>query len=214
VADAHAAEHARFEEALRDRAHTIRGLEAELHRRDRMVRELVDTVQEAEGQMVRVSPDDRGLSGHTEAAPPRSAAASAQAEVSSALEEENARLRERLDALALELARREGEAQASAWAVAELERRLAEVVVPPTVEQSPPADAVPDVAPPSRLKDALDELDALRQALAQEHALRVRVESGEELAQARAEIQRQATLLEQLGHASRVGDTELDAHGK
>jgi hypothetical protein len=177
-----------------------------------MVRELVDTVQEAEGQMVRASPDDRGLSGHTEPAPPRSAAASAQADVSSALEEENVHLRERLDALALELARREGEAQASAWAVAELERRLAEVVVPPTVEPAP-AGAAHDVEAPSRLREALDELDALRQALAQEHALRVRVESGEELAQARAEIERQAALLEQLGHAS-PADTELDAHGK
>jgi hypothetical protein len=52
---------------------------------------------------------------------------------------------------------------------------------------------------PPRLAAALDELDALRHALAQEHDARTRAESGEELTQARTEIARQATLLEQLG---------------
>ena len=45
---------------------------------------------------------------------------------------------------------------------------------------------------------ALDELDALRTALSQEHEARARAESGEELARARAEIERQAVLMEQL----------------
>jgi hypothetical protein len=110
-----------------------------------------------------------------------------------ALVEENTLLQHKLDALALELARREGEAQASAWTIAELERRL---------------DATPEDRGPSRdsshseadrrLASALDELDVLRRALAQEHEARVRAESGEELARARAEIERQAVLLEQL----------------
>jgi multidrug resistance efflux pump len=43
-----------------------------------------------------------------------------------------------------------------------------------------------------------DELDALRQALTQEHAARVAAESGEELSRARAELARQAALLEQI----------------
>jgi hypothetical protein len=122
------------------------------------------------------------------------------------LVQENARLRERLDVLALDLARREGEAQANAWSVAELERRLGQAAAPPSPA---PAGGVD-----SRIAEVLDELDALRQALAQEHSLRVRAESGEELSRARAEIQRQAVLLEQLGHPARPSDTELGAPGK
>jgi len=73
--------------------------------------------------------------------------------------------------------------------VAELERRVGHVPVP-----------APDVPPAQdgRLKQALEELDALRQAMAQEHAARVNAESSEELALAKAEIQRQAALLEEL----------------
>jgi hypothetical protein len=49
-----------------------------------------------------------------------------------------------------------------------------------------------------KLAEALDQLDALRTALSQEHEARTQAESGEELARARAEIQRQAVLMEQL----------------
>ena len=52
--------------------------------------------------------------------------------------------------------------------------------------------------PGAELARAQDELDALRQALAQEHAARVAAESGEELARARSELARQAVLLEQM----------------
>jgi hypothetical protein len=108
-----------------------------------------------------------------------------------ALGEENSRLRAQLDALALDLARREGEAQATAWQVTELERRLAQAAEPSTPETSVQGTD-------RRLTLALDQLDALRAALAQEHEARTRVESGEELARAHAEIQRQAVLMEQL----------------
>jgi len=88
------------------------------------------------------------------------------------MSQENARLRERLDALALDLARREGEAQATAWTVAELETKLAQV------SAAPPEPALtPDMGMTRQLKAALDELDVLRRALAQEHEARVKAES-------------------------------------
>jgi hypothetical protein len=52
------------------------------------------------------------------------------------------------------------------------------------------------------LSAALDELDTLRKAFVQEHEARVRAESGEELARARVEIERQAVLLNQLANQS------------
>jgi len=88
------------------------------------------------------------------------------------MSQENARLRERLDALALDLARREGEAQATAWTVAELETKLAQVSAAPLE----PA-LTPDMDMTRQLKAALDELDVLRRALAQEHEARVKAES-------------------------------------
>jgi len=197
LVEAHAAELLGFEETLRERAQAVRVLEAEVTRRERMVLDLVGALEE---HMVHASH-------HAPAYPPAhpSAAASAapailhDASTEAALVAENARLHERLDALALELARREGESQASAWTIAELERKL--VAGPPA---GPPTSAAPKgtgpaAAIPPRLAAALDELDALRHALAQEHDARTRAESGEELKLARAEIAKQATLLEQLG---------------
>lgn len=183
AAEVHAIELQRYEEALRDRAQAIRLLEAELPRRERMVRELVDALEE-----------------HAAQPPPVEQVPSEQ----DALVEENARLRARLDALALDLARREGEAQAAAWAVQELERRLDEAAARPGA-----ATASPELQ--GRLATALDELDALRRALTQEHEARLRAESGEELVRARAEIQRQAALLQQLG---RDGDAPGNAGGE
>jgi hypothetical protein len=202
-ADAHAAELSRFEESLRERAQAIRLLEAEIARRDRMVHELVEALEEsAAGTPVPQA--------HTAAPPPPPPPSPPQDDP---LALENARLREKLDALALEVARREGEAQASAWAVAELERRVAEASAA-AGGSSREGGMAPETAAPHRLSEVLDELDALRQAMAQEHALRVRVESGEELARARAEIQRQAVLLQQLGHPREPTETELQAPGQ
>jgi predicted nucleic acid-binding Zn-ribbon protein len=126
-----------------------------------------------------------------------------------ALTEENTALRQKLDALALELARREGDAQASGWTIAELEGRLAAASAAP-----PPVAVQPSAADlQHRLGQALDELDALRQAFSQEHEARARAESGEELTRARAEIQRQATLLEQLGQKLQAGSRTLEESG-
>jgi hypothetical protein len=188
-----AAELLAFEEALRERALAIRSLEAEVARRERLVRELVGALDEH-----ALRADD----GHSMPAPHAAQAAQeviadgGASEIEAALTVENAQLRQRLDGLALELARREGEAQATAWSIAELERKLAQAASSPAPPSSvPPAAA--DAGP--RLAAALDELDALRHALTQEHEARARAESGEELVRAREELSRQAELLEQLG---------------
>jgi hypothetical protein len=191
ILDAQAAELLGFEQALRERAQTIRLLEAEVARRERMVRELVGALDEHAGL-------------RAEERPARPAAAEATAVVDegaglveAALTAENAQLRQRLDALALELARREGEAQATSWSIAELERKLAQA--PSDVRAPASAPSAIGTGAASELAAALDELDALRSALTQEHAARARAESGEELVRAREVLSRQAELLEQLG---------------
>jgi hypothetical protein len=187
VVHAHVLELARLEETLRERALAIRGFEAEVVRRDGIIRELVDTLEE----------------GATTAQGPAPAASVEPTPLTDELARENSILRWRLDALALELARRDAEAQAGEWAIQELQHELAlEAITPGTPAAAEPA---PSPSPPSgdearRLASALAELDALRLALTQEHGARVLAESGEELSRARAEIQRQAVLLEQLRH--------------
>lgn len=148
-AETHSTDHAGLEETLRDRARVIRALEDELARRDQLVRELAGALEDASG-----TPP------HPAAAPDANAA------------EELAQLRGRLDALALDLARREGEARAAAWTIEELEGRLA--LAERAAAASSPAG---DPAAGARLAVALDELDALRLALVQEHAARLEAES-------------------------------------
>jgi hypothetical protein len=160
-AEAHAAELARYEEALSDRAQAMRLLEAELVRRERMIRELVDTLDE---------------SAHAAAAEPTPVGQ--QATERDVLVEENGQLRHKLDALALELARREGEAQASAWSIAELERRLEVAAQPPPSAAEPALEPEPSPELKRHLASALDELDVLRRALAQEHEARLQAEAG------------------------------------
>ncbi len=150
-----------------------------------MVRDLVGALDEVQGgpaSLVTVARDD-----HDEAA-----RGDRDAIEACALAEENGRLRAQLDALALELARREGDAQATAWQIAEMGRQLAQA----TQERAEKADFA--AAPDARLAQTLDELDVIRKALSQEHEARTRAESGEELARARAEIERQAVLMQQL----------------
>jgi hypothetical protein len=229
VDEAHALELARYEAALRDRGYAVSRLEAELVRRERMVEDLIDTLAEGShtaataptpgGNESEGATATRAPSLRPESRPP--AAESAGRLEVERVAEENTRLRHQLDGVALELARREGEAQANLWTIAELERRLqteaappmGSVASPPSLPQAPPASGgpknsgsgdgssseegpVPDAGP--QLASALDELDVLRRALAQEHAARQRAESGEELARARAEIERQAVLLAEL----------------
>lgn len=180
VVEAHAVEMARVEDQLRDRAGVIGEMERELVRRESFVKELVVALEEArEGQ----------------ASVPFEAPASAP-EIDPA---EIARMRRKLDELAMEVARREGELVAQAWRIEELENaretsgggRASEI---PAAERGDATQA--DLE--GDLGRARDELAVLRQALTQEHAARVSAESGEELTRARAELQRQAVLLEQL----------------
>jgi hypothetical protein len=159
-AEGSAVEHEAIEERLRERAQVIRDLENELARRDRLVRDLAGALEEA-----NVAPPAQTSNGDGG--------------------EAVAELRRRLDAMALDLARREGEAQAAAWSIQELERRLeiAERGPPPAPAEptAPAAQAKIGASPASdaaaRLGLALDEIDALRAALVQEHEARVRAES-------------------------------------
>jgi hypothetical protein len=164
------AELARLESTLRERAQTIAALDREVARREGIVRELLLALEEAGGAspVLHASPADDETRAHLERAMA-----------------ENANLRARLDGLALEVARREAELQARGWRIAALEERVA------SLESAPKPAHPPSKAP-------VAELHALQQALAQEHEARVRAESGEELARARADLARQAVLLEQL----------------
>jgi SAM-dependent methyltransferase len=175
VGDAHAAEMGRLEEALRERAQSARLLEAELDRRERMVRELVGEL-EATAQARHA---ESGAADATELEPD-------VAQEKDALAGENTELRRKLDALALELARREGEMQARAWTITELERRLETAPAPP------PASDASRAAMEHQLTATLDELDVLRRALTQEHEARLRAESGEPAPTPQAEAQRQS----------------------
>jgi hypothetical protein len=159
VTDAHAAEVSRLEEALVDRAQAARACEIELARRDQIVHELVGVL--GEGPPVRPTLSEQ---------PPPGVDVAALEEKDVGTLEETLRLRAQLDALALDLARREGEVHASAWKVTELERRVEEFTRSPADPR-----AVPD-QDDRRLVAALDEVDALRRALAQEHEARVKLE--------------------------------------
>jgi len=184
VGEGHAEELAQLEAALRERAQAIAATEREVVRREAIVRELVLALEDA-GALEAVASH-----GHV----PSRVDDEVRAHLDRAISE-NEQLRTKLDALALDVARREGELQARGWRIAALEERVA------SLEARPPPP--PPVAP-SEKKGAipasgdLTELQALRQALGQEHEARVRAESGEELQRARADLARQATLLEQL----------------
>lgn len=185
LAEAHAGETAALEAQLRERAGVIKSMERELARREELVKELVTTLEEARAG---------GPGPAFEAAPVVQLDAAG----------EGAHLRRKLDDLALEVARREGELQAQAWKITELENELARVrsraaASPPSSSKASGDPMAGRAAELERdLMRARDELDALRQALTQEHAARVAAESGEELSRARAELARQAVLLEQL----------------
>ena len=166
ISEAHGAELAQIEGLLRERAQAIHGLERELKRRERIVHDLVATLADA---TPLVSEMDAQKEAHEEAI---------------------AQLRAKLDALALESARREGELQSRAWRIQELEEA---------------AGRGGAAAADAKLARAEDELDMLRKAMVVEHQTRVRNES--DLVRARAEIERQTALIEQLSR-------ELDARDR
>jgi SAM-dependent methyltransferase len=187
LGDAHALEVAQYEEALRERAKEIRALRVELDRRERMVRDLVGTLDEgAHKDASQPTPSEKESGGE-----------SSERDL---LADKLMKLQHKLDALALDLARREGEAQASVWTIAELERRLEsgsqgaqgaqEAEGTPFAGTGDKADKA-DKGAEQRLAAALDELDVLRRALAQEHEARLRAESNQKFAGGGEEVQEQ-----------------------
>jgi hypothetical protein len=186
VSEAHATETASLEEQLRERARVIAAMDRELGRREQLVRELVASLEEARENLHGAGPFQ------------------ASPAIPGVAPEEVARLRRKLDDLALEVARREGELVAQQWRITELENERARLLARPPAPPPAPAQvavahaAPPAPPPPGDVARMRDELDALRQALTQEHAARVAAESGEELARARAELARQEALLDQM----------------
>lgn len=208
--ETNAAEVGDLEAALRERAHAIHALEHELVRRERMVHELLAALEElrelpANAAATEASASREEIEGLAREIAARDQALRVAAAASEQVARKNAELREKLDALALEAARREGDVQSTAWRIAELEQQLesANAVSPHSAEQ--PAARGGDADP--RLADALEQIGVLQQALSQEHDALRRAEAGEELSRARAELQRQATLIEQLSR-------ELEAHAR
>ena len=197
IAEAHGVELGALEARLVERGHRIAELERELGRREGITVNLVAELEERTAAGVAVvpevamaSPTDPESSAKLEMLAEQNAEWGAKLE---ALAKENAAWSARLDEMAIDTARREGELHARTWRIAELEGELARN-----------AYRAIDL---ERLARTEDELDILRRAIAQEHDARLRAESGEELTQARAELQRQAVLLEQLSR-------ELDARDR
>ena len=136
------AELQRFEEVLRERAKQIQQLEHEVLRRERLVKELLSTLEElgashaSPDQVVALERQCTGLVREVDHQAQRAAQLEQhgnelkksllerQREQAQTLGEIDA-LHGKLDALALETARREGDLQASFWRVAELEGQLA-----------------------------------------------------------------------------------------
>jgi len=197
----HGAELSAVEARLVERGHRIAELEREIARRDRITLGLVAELEER--TPLDTAPEEGGAGTQsTEGAPSTEGTTEgAQAtEVDPALLEkletvarENADWSAKLDEMSVEIARREGELHARTWRIAELEGELTRN-----------AYRAIDLERLTRLED---ELDILRRAISQEHDARLRAESGEELTRARAELQRQAVLLEQLSR-------ELDARDR
>ena len=176
----------RLETALRERGQAIAALEQEVLRRERMIHELVGSLEDAR---------DRG--GFHEPAQ--------NAGEPLVSHEQLDALQRKLDALAIEVARREGDLQASAWRIAELEQEVAAQraeAAPATIPPPPGAEVERELAA------ARDEIDVLKQALAQEHEARKKSESGEALAKAHAELERQAVLIEQLSRELEARDAK------
>jgi SAM-dependent methyltransferase len=211
--EAHGIELVALEESLRERARIVFTLERELERRERIILDLVHALEEA-----RAAASDASEHASTDRAD------RALVEAESALREaryrterakqENDDLRKKLDASALEVARREGEMGTLRWRIQELEQVIARLedeqteltmTIPPPAFMKVEREANDVTVLAQRLAAAEDELDLVRQALAQEHEARARAESGEALAQARQELARQAVMLEKLSR-------ELEAH--
>jgi hypothetical protein len=222
LAQGHVADIAQLEEALRDRARTVRELDREVSRRERIIQELLATLEESKSlpsgdvdaqAAARDAVIARGESDSLRRELlAREETANLATERAALLAAANEELRAKLDALAMDIARREGASVESTWRISELEQQMSRLEaehseLTATLPPPPMPEPGPDPAQADRLLDLQNELDLLRQALVKEHDARVRAESGEDLAKAHAELTRQATLVEQLSR-------ELDARDR
>ena len=157
----HEGEVAELEALLRNRGLHVADIESELARREQIIHDLLSQLS-------------NGVS--IPAAAPAPVPSPAVDNGDSALYEENVRLRAKLDALALDLARKEGEIATTRWRVAELEEQLSQTKKAGSREPGPFGDLLQGETASLRadLDKARDELDMLRRALAQEHEARVR----------------------------------------
>ena len=186
----HGAEVEALEASLRDRGKVTQALEVELVRRERIILDLLQVLEETRVGAATADPAT---------AAPVAGSADADGTVgeltlrASQARAERDELRLKLDEAAVEIARREGERVTSAWRIQELEHQIGRLeaeqseltmTIPPPafVEREREANDVTVLT--QRLTAAEDELELLRQALAQEHEARLRAESGEVRGQA------------------------------
>ncbi|MEO7112978.1 MAG: hypothetical protein ABI183_21245 [Polyangiaceae bacterium] len=158
----HEGEVAELEAHLRNRGTHIAELEREIVRREQIVLDLLSQLAHA----------PKAAQNGAIAIP----AASPVDDGHDALYDENVRLRSKLDALALDLARREGELATTTWRVTEVEEELAHTKQLAKSSEQPETIREETASLRAELDKARDELDLLRRALAQEHEARVRRE--------------------------------------
>ena len=142
LSDGQAAEIEALEARLRERGVHVAELSRELRRQEKLGLELVSLLEE--GEAGKDTPPGGG------APPPSSNGAGGPSQHDEAL-------REKLDRMALDAARREGELHARAWRISELEQELMRASEASALEPLPRA----------RVSHIEDELDMLRRALAQ-----------------------------------------------
>jgi len=187
LGDGHGLELAAFEQALRERARVTQVLEQELARRERIILDLVHAFDEAHAlEQARAGREHTPVAPGADTSELDAALRDSKAR-SERLRGENDELRRKLDASALEIARREGESTTSSWRIQELEQAVARLedeqseltmTIPPPAFLNLEREANDVTLLTQRLAAAEDELDVLRQALAQEHAARVRAQAG------------------------------------
>jgi predicted RNase H-like nuclease (RuvC/YqgF family) len=118
-------------------------------------------------------------------------------------ERTDAELQAKVEAMALEIARYEGELLARDWRIAELEQSLAIAESAAMLSTPPPPPEKTQAARPAgaenkRITELEAEIDTLRRALAQEHEEKKRVESGQGVDELRAALAEKMALIEQL----------------
>jgi hypothetical protein len=192
-AEEHVRELAQAEAQLRERARAVTDLEREVARRERIVRELVASLEEAHAAAARAAamhgsiPAPAGPAAPSPTVEPPPMHAHTPVHIAT-----DPGLAQKLDAMSLELARYEGELLARDWRIAELEQSLA-------IADAGIAAAASEPQSRGRAVGELEaEVDTLRRALAQEHDARKRAESGQGADDLRAALAEKMALIEQL----------------